>query len=56
MNKEPNDFYKFILLSLNYVITEDWDCTYIIWYKNNGAIENLASSITKAGLFKFTNE
>ena len=55
MNKESNDFYRFVLPDLNCVITEDWDYTYIIWHQNDGAIEKLIPSITSSGLFVFTN-
>lgn len=55
MNKTSNDFDKFILPGLSCVITEDWDYTYIIWHKNDGAIEKLMPSIASAELFKFTD-
>ncbi len=41
MNKESAEFIKLIVPDLGCVISEEWDYTYIIWHKNNGAVENL---------------
>jgi hypothetical protein len=40
---------------LGCVVTEEWDYTYIIWHKNNGAVEKLAPFIKKAKLKHFCN-
>lgn len=53
MNKESSEFTKVVILDLECVITEDWDYTYIIWHKNNGAVETLAPYIQAAGLEHF---
>ncbi len=55
MNKDASLFSKYVLLELDCVVTEEWDYTYIIWHKNNGAIEKLAPFIKKAKLEHFCN-
>ena len=56
MNKEPSQFTMLIIPELNCAITEDWDYTYILWHKNNGAVENLAPLMKQAGLYHFKNK
>ena len=53
MNKDSSFFSKFVLPELECVISEEWDYTYIIWHKNNGAVEALSSYIKKSGLKHF---
>ncbi len=53
MNKESSHFSKYVLPELDCVISEEWDYTYIIWHKNNGAVESLEPYIKQAGLFNF---
>jgi len=53
MNKESSDFTKLVVPELECVISEDWDYTYIIWHKNNGAVEALAPYIRAASLAHF---
>ncbi len=53
MNKESSEFTKLILPDLACVISEEWDYTYIIWHKNNGAVEALAPYIKAVGLEHF---
>ena len=55
MTKDSSLFSRYVLPELDCVITEEWDYTYIIWHKNNGAIEKLAPFITKAKLKHFCN-
>ena len=55
MDKEPSQFTKLIVPELNCVITEDWDYTYILWHKNNGAVEKLAPLVKQAGLYQFND-
>jgi hypothetical protein len=38
---------------LGCVISEEWDYTYIIWHKNNGAVEALAPYIKASRLEHF---
>ena len=53
MNKDSSLFSKFVLPELECVISEEWDYTYIIWHKNNGAVEVLSSYIKNSGLEHF---
>ncbi len=55
MNKDDSLFSRYVLPELDCVVTEEWDYTYIIWHKNNGAVEKLAPFITKAKLKHFCN-
>jgi len=55
MSKNDSLFSKYVLPELNCVITEEWDYTYIIWHKNNGAIEALSPLIEKAQLKHFVD-
>ncbi len=52
MNKSASDFSYYVVPELNCVISEDWDYTYIIWYKQN-IINELEDLIEKAGLYHF---
>jgi hypothetical protein len=38
MNKDSEQFSKFIIPELECVISEDWDYTYILWYKNKEVV------------------
>ncbi|MCF2913274.1 hypothetical protein [Halomonas sp. Cn5-12] len=53
MNKESSEFTTLVIPDLECVISEEWDYTYIIWHKNNGAVEALAPYIKAAGLEHF---
>ncbi len=53
MNKDFTLFSKFVLPELECVISEEWDYTYIIWHKNNGAVETLSPYIKNSGLEHF---
>ncbi|VUD69431.1 hypothetical protein TDB9533_04800 [Thalassocella blandensis] len=53
MNKESSAFVRLVLPELECVISEDWDYTYIIWHKNNGAVESLSPYIRAEGLAHF---
>jgi hypothetical protein len=53
MSKDRSLFSKFIIPKLGCVITEEWDYTYIIWHKNNEALEALLPSIENARLEHF---
>jgi len=55
MSKNDSLFSKYVLPELNCVITEEWDYTYIIWHKNNGAVEALSPLIEKAQLKHFVD-
>ena len=53
MNKESSEFIKLVMPDLECVISEEWDYTYIIWHKNNGAVETLAPYIKSSKLEHF---
>ncbi len=53
MNKSREDFSYYVIPELNCIIGEDWDYTYIIWYKKN-IIEKLENLIKEAGLYHFS--
>jgi hypothetical protein len=54
MNKDASKFSKFVIPDLDCVITEEWDYTYIIWYKDEQAITKLAPYIKAANLCHFS--
>jgi hypothetical protein len=53
MNKDSKQFSKYVIAPLDCVVTEEWDYTYIIWHKNNGAVERLIPYIKRARLEHF---
>jgi len=53
MNKESSQFTQIILPELGCVISEEWDYTYIIWHKNNGAVEALSPYVMQSRLKHF---
>ena len=55
MNKDASSFSKYIIPDLECVITEEWDYTYILWHKKNGAVEALNPYIIKSGLKRFAD-
>ena len=55
ITKTAAKFSNYILPELECVLSEDWDYTYIIWHKNNGAVEALAPFIEKVGLKHFSD-
>jgi len=50
MDKDASSFAKYIIPELECVITEEWDYTYIIWHKNNGAVDTLRPYILESKL------
>ena len=53
MNKDPTKFTKLVIPELECIISEEWDYTYIIWHKNNGAVETLSPYIQSSLLKHF---
>lgn len=45
MNKGSGDFFKFIIPELNVVLTEEYDFTWILWYKDISALKVVSSKI-----------
>ena len=54
LNKDSSQFYQFVVPELECVISEEWDYTYIVWYRDNSTIAALAPYIKKAGLCHFS--
>lgn len=55
MNKDASQFSKYIIPDLECILTEEWDYTYILWHKNNGAVEALRPFILSANLKHFSD-
>lgn len=55
MDKDSSMFSQYIIPELECVVTEEWDYTYIIWHKNNGAVEALKPYIDASKLEHFTD-
>jgi len=53
MSKTSSEFINVVVPALGCVISEGWDYTYIIWHKNNGAVEALDPYIKAACLEHF---
>lgn len=53
--KTASEFSNYILPELGCVVSEDWDYTYIIWHKKNGAVEVLIPLIGEVGLRHFSD-
>lgn len=53
-NKTSDQFIRLVIPELECIITEDWDYTYIVWHKNNGALERLDPLIRRGGLKSFS--
>lgn len=54
-NKNSSQFSKYLIPELECVITEEWDYTYIMWHKNNGAVDALKPFILDARLQHFSD-
>ncbi len=53
ISKDSSEFIKIVVPALGCVISEEWDYTYIIWHKNNGAVEVLEPYIKASNLEHF---
>ncbi|HSI37555.1 MAG TPA: hypothetical protein VK946_00625 [Methylotenera sp.] len=53
MKKDSTQFTKFVIPELDCIFTEEWDSTYIIWHKNNDAVQALQPLINASGLHNF---
>ena len=56
LEREYGQFTKLIIPELEAVLTEEWDYTYILWHKDNGAKESIAPLVNEAGLYQFYDE
>jgi len=55
LNRDASLFQKYMIPELECVITEEWDYTYIIWHKRNGAIGRLSPYILESKLKHFAD-
>lgn len=55
MKKDASHFFQFVIPALNCVITEEWDYTYILWYRSIGALEAIKPHIFEARLEHFSD-
>ncbi len=55
MRKDASQFSKFVIPDLDCVLTEEWDYTFIIWHKNNGAVDALRPYILNSMLHHFSD-
>jgi len=53
MKKSSSNFIRLVIPALDCVLTEDWDYTYILWYKSETAVEAMHTLISQAGLHHF---
>jgi len=56
MDKDSSLFSKYIIPEIECVITEEEDYTYILWHKNNGAVEALIPHILGSNLLHFSDQ
>lgn len=50
-NKQSSEFTRILIPDLDAAYTEEWDYTWILWHRRNGAVEALSPLIKSAGLF-----
>lgn len=55
MQKDSSQFSQFVIPELDCVITEEWDYTYILWYRNVAALEAVEPLITQEELKLFAD-
>ncbi|CAH6938478.1 conserved hypothetical protein [Vibrio chagasii] len=54
MEKDSSLFSKFVVPELGCVISEEWDYTYILWYKSDDVVEKLSPYIKLSNLCHFS--
>ncbi|NNE58500.1 MAG: hypothetical protein HKN36_10360 [Hellea sp.] len=55
MNKESSEFSSYIIPELECMISEEWDYTYIIWYKNSSSLKLITPFARASGLYNFSD-
>lgn len=55
LNKPYTQFTKIIIPELDAVYSEEWDYTWILWYKNKRALEAFEPLIRKCKLYNFSD-
>jgi hypothetical protein len=53
MGKYSSHFTQLVIPELDCVLTEEWDYTYILWHKHNGAVEAIKPFVSATGLHSF---
>ena len=54
LEKQSSQFTQIVIPELGALYKEEWDYTWILWHKNNGAVETLDPLIRQAGLFHWS--
>lgn len=55
MRKDASQFSQFVIPALDCVITEEWDYTYILWYRGAEALEAIKPLLAEAKLQHFAD-
>ncbi|MDY0960327.1 hypothetical protein SOM26_16670 [Sphingomonas sp. CFBP8993] len=55
MQKDGSQFSQFVIPGLDCVLTEEWDYIYILWHRNNGALEAIEPLLGDAKLKHFSD-
>lgn len=55
LHKDGSQFSQFVIPALDCVITEEWDHTYILWYRDIGALDAIKPLLVEAKLKHFSD-
>lgn len=55
MQKDASQFSQFVIPALDCVITEEWDYTYILWYRTEGTLEAIKPLLAETELQHFSD-
>jgi hypothetical protein len=55
MQKDGSQFSQFVIPALDCVITEEWDHTYILWYRDTVALDAIKPLLVEAKLKHFSD-
>lgn|SRR5690554_3920480 len=56
MRKDSSNFIRLVIPELGCVLTEEWDYTYILWYRGEESVEAIRPLISQAMLYHFRAE
>ncbi|MFL1465094.1 hypothetical protein [Marinobacter sp. HN1S83] len=56
MEKDSSNFIRLVIPELDCLLTEDWDYTYVLWYKNDESVSAMRPLISQAVLHHFGAE
>lgn len=54
LEKDASKFSNFVIPSLDCVVTEDWDYTYILWYRQSKVIKEIEPFLEQVNLCHFS--